>query len=82
MPFDLKKIQEDSISLYAQMQNDSYTFMDLQQISQLKEAELCLVLIQLIREDKIKQIAKGKNICYRKITIKKNDCIGKREAHR
>ncbi len=69
MPFDLKKIQEDSISLYAQMQNDSYTFMDLQQISQLKEAELCLVLIQLIREDKIKQIVKGKNICYRKITI-------------
>lgn len=69
MPFDLRKIQEDSISLYAQMQNDSYTFMDLQQISQLKEAELCLVLIQLIREDKIKQIVKGKNICYRKITI-------------
>ncbi|UVQ74496.1 hypothetical protein NXY30_26755 [Bacteroides faecis] len=65
----MKKIQEDSISLYAQMQNDSYTFMDLQQISQLKEAELCLVLIQLIREDKIKQIVKGKNICYRKITI-------------
>lgn len=69
MSFNLKKIEEDSISLYAQMQNESYTFMDLLQLSKLRESELCLVLIQLMREDKIKQIVKGKNISYKKIAI-------------
>lgn len=69
MLFNLKKIEEDSISLYAQMQNESYTFMDLLQLSKLRESELCLVLIQLMREDKIKQIVKGKNISYKKIAI-------------
>lgn len=69
MSFNLKKIEEYSISLYAQMQNESYTFMDLLQLSKLRESELCLVLIQLMREDKIKQIVKGKNISYKKIAI-------------
>lgn len=66
MSFNEKNIRESSIRLYEQIEKRAYSFDELQAISQLESSTLCLVLIQLIRENKLEQGIRNKNIYYRK----------------
>lgn len=66
MPFNEKYIKEYSCQLYERISNKQYTFNDLQLISKLESSVLCLVIIQLIRENKMAQHCEEGRIYYRK----------------
>lgn len=62
-----KTIKANSIKLYALFDNDEhYTFNRLHILSQFDSTDLCLALIQLVRENRIEQRNEG-GIYYIKI---------------
>lgn len=62
---DKEHIRENSTFLYGKMKRMyHYTFSELQRLANLGSTELCLALIQLLREDKITQDRGPQGICY------------------
>lgn len=72
----MKKIEEavikiNSEKLYSMLEKGkSYTFTQLQIISHFDNINLCLVLIQLIRENRIEQ-RNEEGICYLKMVFQR-----------
>ncbi len=65
MAFSKQTIISNSKKVYANMyQMVYYTFNELQKICQLGNTELCLALVQLIQEKKIKQGRNKQGIYY------------------
>lgn len=65
MAFSKQTIISNSKKVYASMyQMVYYTFNELQKICQLGNTELCLALVQLIQEKKIKQGRNKQGIYY------------------
>lgn len=66
MSFSKEYIKENSCRLYDKLTEVPYSFAELQHISGLDDSTLCLVLIQLIRENKMEQRYNDGNIYYQK----------------
>lgn len=66
MVINQETILQYSNSLYAKMNGMQYSFADLQLLSNLENSTLCLVLIQLIRENKLEQYVSDGEVYYRK----------------
>lgn len=65
MTLNKQTIINNSKKVYACMyQMVHYTFNELQKICQLGNTELCLALVQLIQENKIKQDRNEQGIYY------------------
>lgn len=65
MIIDKEHIRKNSVVLYGKMKKMyRYTFDELQRLANLGSTELCLALIQLLREDKITQDRGPQGICY------------------
>ncbi len=64
MHSDSKTIKENANHLFMEMKGVRYTFEDLLNISNLSSSDLCLALIQLVREDKVIQSYKKGAVYY------------------
>lgn len=64
MHCDNKTIKENANHLVMDMEGARYTFEDLLNISNLNSSDLCLALIQLIREDKVIQSYENGTVYY------------------
>lgn len=63
-------IKTNSVKLYAMLnEEEPYTFVQLQTLSHLDNTDLCMALIQLIRENQIEQ-KNEEGIYYLKIVPK------------
>lgn len=70
MVSDNKAIKENGNRLFVRMKGMNYSFSDLQALGGLSGSDLCLALIQLIRENKVEQCVEEGTVYYRK---KKSD---------
>lgn len=60
-----ERIKEDSINVYKAMNRMvHYSFNELQRLCHLESTDLCLALIQLLRESKIEQNRDKTGIYY------------------
>ena len=58
-------ISKNSTLLYGKMKKMyRYTFSELQKLANLESTDLCLALIQLLKENKIMQDKGPQGICY------------------
>lgn len=62
---DKEHIRKNSAVLYGKMKRMyRYTFNELEKLVNFGSVELCLALMQLLREDKITQCRRDEGICY------------------
>lgn len=61
-------IKANSDKVYALMGNGRYTFTYLQEKSQLESSDLCIALLILIRDNRIRQQNDGK-VYYSKVVM-------------
>lgn len=60
-----KRINEESHAVYRYiLTKRTCSFEELQHVSGLETVHLCMVLIELMQEDKIRQESKGGKVCY------------------